>query len=182
MAAMAEKLWQVAGPAVLEQLKENVGYDFVITGHSLGAGTAALLNIMCHENDRSLVGGRRVECFTFAASPVFEPLEAAPQAVQATTNYVHGYDVVPFLSVDSVRHTLACFASIAEKCETLDWRSRLRLAVGYTEPDQDLMDHIVEASQRRLPPKEGAPVLFIPAANNVWVRPVSEGVYAIGWF
>ena len=168
MATMAETIWELTGPKVMEVLEKNPGYGFVITGHSLGAGTASLLNILCHH--KKLVGERKIQCVTFASPPVFEPLEKAPDAVNAATNFIHGDDCVPFLSVDSIRHTLACLAAITEGSETSTFFSRMSMAMGYQTLSSALVKNVQAADQIRPLPKQKAPILYIPAANNVWIR------------
>jgi hypothetical protein len=168
MATMAERVWEVAGSTVLHMLEEMPGYEFIITGHSLGAGTASLLNILCHENGREMVRGRKVRCFAFATPPTFTPLELIPDAVNACTNYIHERDVVPFLSVDAVRHLFNCVKAIEE--QALSWTERMKLMTGHLEPDEALMEAVRVANQNRLVIKPGAPVLAVPAARNVWIR------------
>jgi Lipase (class 3) len=168
MATMAERVWDVAGSTILALLDEHKDYELVITGHSLGAGTASLLNVLCHANRRALVRGRNVRCFCFAAPPTFAPLEAAPEAVRACTSYIHERDVVPFLSVDAIRHLCRCINAV--EAQSLSWAERIRLMIGYTTPSPALQAAIVEANASRLEPKTGAPVLYIPAANNVWMQ------------
>ena len=60
MAKAAEHVWEVAGATVLRMLEENPGYELIITGHSLGSAVASLLNIFLYQNEREIVGGRRV--------------------------------------------------------------------------------------------------------------------------
>jgi Lipase (class 3) len=119
MANMAEKLWERAGNKVLQLLDENEGYDLVLTGHSLGGGVACLMNILCQQNRRELVRGRRVQCFTYASPPVFAPLTltSTRAAVLSCTNYVHENDLVPFLSVDAVRHLFKSIGAIQARPE-----------------------------------------------------------------
>jgi len=179
MATAAEKIWEATGPTVVKLLEQDPQYELVICGHSLGAGTAALLNIMCHQNNRKLVLHRPIHCFTYAACPVFEPLEAARDAVKATTNYIHGSDVVPFLSLDSVRHTLASLATIAESTKKLDFVTRMRVVMGYKDPSPDLVNEVSIARKGVMEPKQGAPPLFIPAANNVWLREMGKDEFNV---
>ena len=168
MATIAERTWQVVGPTIVRLLEENPTYELVLTGHSLGAGCAALLNIMCHEDNNKLVNGRPVRCFAFACPPVFAPLEAAPRAIKACTGYTNAMDVVPFLSVDSVRHVFASIRAIEEL--NLSWSERMQLVTGFIEPDEELAQAVAWANERRLAPKHGAPVLCIPAQAVVWLR------------
>jgi hypothetical protein len=167
MANKAEKVWEVAGATVLDLLDRYDDYGLVITGHSLGAGAACLLNILCHENERKLVKGRDVRCFAFASPAIFTPLEAATAAVQSTTNFIHENDVVPFLSVDSGRQFISCLQAVQK---ATDGMSLLDLVNGYAEPSQALIDAVEKAEKERLPPKPGAPVLMIPAESTVWMR------------
>jgi Lipase (class 3) len=207
MANMAERVWQVAGPIVKELMKENEGYDLVLTGHSLGAGVACLLNILLHENDSDRPGllhvdGRRVkvQCFAYASPPVFAPkvrrdshdsrrgltakspagtLIERPTAALLCTNYIHEMDVVPFLSVDSIRHFFKCIAVLEEHhhhhpthSKKWWWSSLLSSSsrlIGDFYRDPAVLDAVQRARTERLRTKPGAPLLAIPAANNVWI-------------
>jgi Lipase (class 3) len=172
IATMAERIWDVAGPTVLQLLEENPQYELVLTGHSLGAGTASLLNILIHHDKQELIGKRTVHCFAFAAPPIFAPLHAAPDAIRACTNYIHERDVVPFLSVDAVRHLCACIQAVEDL--ELSWRQRMELITWYKDPSKELLDAVRLANENRLDPKPGAPLLAIPAAANVWMRENKE--------
>lgn len=177
MYTMAERVWNSAGSTVLDLLRRNEDYEFIITGHSLGAGTACILNIMCQKHQNSLVDGRKVHCFAYAAPPVFTPLELIPQAVQSTTNYILGKDAVPFLSVDSVRHIFSCVRVIEDHLKSLSRTARFKLTAGLEDPSEELIQAVLEASRKRLKPKQGAPVLAIPAAATVWMRELETGDY-----
>lgn len=179
MMTMAERVWGASGATVRELLQTNDGYEFILTGHSLGAGTACLLNIMCHNDGNKLVDGRKVRCFAFAAPPVFSPLELVPGAVKSATNYIHDKDVVPFLSVDSVRHVFSSVRVIEEHMNKLSRLARFKLTAGISNPEDDdeLIQVVQKASEERLEPKKGAPVLSIPAAANIWMREQESGEY-----
>lgn len=90
MANQAERVWSVASGTVKDALDQHHNYELVITGHSLGAGTACLVHILCHS--KRLVR-RKMRCFAFASPPVFTPLQLIPNAVRSTTNYIHQKDV-----------------------------------------------------------------------------------------
>lgn len=175
MANMAEKIWDAAGPTVLDLLRQNEGYTLVLTGHSLGAGTACLLNVLCQQNDRELVEGRSVKCFAYSAPPVFAPLSLIEESVSTCTNYVHENDCISFLSVDSIRHLIACIHAIGSHTEQLSWSSRMKLVTGWTAPDVTLIDVVKQASSKRLDPKPGAPLLAIAAGSVVWLRANDDG-------
>lgn len=167
MASMAERVWKVTGPTVRRLLKDNAGYELIITGHSLGAACACLLNILCHANSRQEIDGQRVRCFAYAPPPCYTPLDHAPEAVESCVALVHERDVVPFLSVDSVRHFFASIRAIEDP--KIPWRRRFQLMAGYEEPGDDLIQAVQRANTMRLKPKEGAPVLAIPSAAVLWI-------------
>lgn len=168
MATVAERTWQVVGPTILELLEQNPNYELILTGHSLGAGCAALLNIMCHQDNKKLVRGRSLRCFAYACPPVFAPLENAQDATDACVGFINEMDVVPFLSVDSVRHVFASIRAIEEL--NLSWPERVKLVTGLDEPDEILSEAVDRANKQRLTPKHGAPVLCIPARTTIWLK------------
>jgi len=165
---MAERVWEAAGPTVQRMLRDNPEYGLVLTGHSLGGGAACLLNILCHTNKRKFVDGRNVRCFSYAAPPTFTPLDLAPAAVRSCTNFIHERDVVPFLSVDSVRQFFRDIRAL--QYVNMGWRQRIACVTGHSEPDEALLKAIRHANRKRLIPKKGAPMLVIPAGRNLWIR------------
>lgn len=201
MANMAERVWRVAGPIVTELLKENEGYHLILTGHSLGAGVACLLNILLdsenNDDDNGLLNVDRrqvkVQCFAYASPPVFAPkvqyenddsktgstntpagtLEL-PKAALSCTNYIHEMDVVPFLSVDSIRHFFKCIAVLEEnhphKLWSLpSWLPLTNRGARDFYRDTALLVAVQRARTERLVAKPGAPLLAVPAAINVWM-------------
>ena len=87
MATMAERVWAAAGPTVKTELQANPGYEFILTGHSLGAGAACLVTILV-QTKRFLSNDQKIRCFAYASPPVYTPLEFVPKSVEATTNFV----------------------------------------------------------------------------------------------
>ena len=87
MANMAERVWKAAGPKVQTVLQENPGYEFVLTGHSLGAGAACLVTILV-QNKQLLPKEQKIRCFAYASPPVYTPLEFVPRSVESITNFV----------------------------------------------------------------------------------------------
>ena len=176
MATMAERVWEAAGPTVIQKWNENPNYELILTGHSLGAGTACLLNIMLHRRrrpeatlyDRPPKGN--IRCFAYASPPVFTPLEVIPNAVSSTTNYIHQQDAVPFLSVDSIRRCVSCLRVIDGF--PLSTFRRFQILWGRSPPPDDLIQAVQRAQREPLIPKKGAPVLAIPAATSLWMKKV----------
>ena len=168
MANSAEKIWDEAKDTIMQLLEENPGYGLVLTGHSLGAGAAMLLNILLHENNREKVKGRSIRCFGYASPPVFAG-EINKEANEASINYIHDTDVVPFLSVDSVRRMFAALHAV-EKSNLSAW-IRILILWGSTEViTLSTLRRVESALHDPPPPAEGAPELLIPAHTNVWMR------------
>ena len=170
MANMAEGVWNVAGPKVKGMLKDNDDYEFVVTGHSLGAGTACLLTIML-ESKKLLPPKQKVRCFAYAAPPVFTPLEFVPKSVESTTNFVHENDVVSFLSMHTVRKLFQQIRAVdAVSQDEMTRRERYKVLLGIQPPPKELIASVVEAAGVKVKPKDGAPILSIPAKRIVWLK------------
>ena len=174
MATMAEKVWDVAGTTVKTMLEKNDGYEFIVTGHSLGAGAACLLTILV-ETKKLLPTQQKVRCFAYAAPPVFTPLEFIPKVVQATTCFVHQNDAVPSLSVNSVRHLLQELSAVDNESQAMSRRERLKVILGIDSPPKELVASVLEADGRTVEPKAGAPALLIPAEKIVWLKQDRNG-------
>lgn len=132
MAQQAVAIWKTAGPTIRHLLQEHSDYKLVLTGHSLGAGTACLLHVMLQE-DALLPLERTVQCVAFASPPVFYGAQISPRLARALASCVHIYhqdDCVPFLSLDSVHHLLAALAAVDTYTGRLSWWERRRLVRG----------------------------------------------------
>jgi hypothetical protein len=192
MAKQAKLIWEVTGPTILKLWKDHPHYTLVLTGHSLGAGTASLLHLWLHEgisnssgsgttatsttsSSRSIPTSGSIRCVVFASPPVYynpQPSASIQHAMQQCVNFVQGYDMVPFLSIDSMRHLLSGLEWISEHTQTLSYWERSQLIGGF----QTMDDTWVEAVQAlpRPTPLPGAPPLIIPAATNIWLLPSSQ--------
>ena len=187
MATMAERVWRTAGPTVVDLLQKNDGYELILTGHSLGAGAACLLNILLSQSrvnrppgcDETInyVQKRPIRCFAYASPPVFAPLEVVPRAVRTTVNYINQDDFVPFLSVHSVRQFFSCVRVLDgyySRPDVAAW-DRLQVLWGLKDPPQELVTAVQRATNAPLTPKRGAPLLNIPAEKSIWLRHDDSG-------
>ena len=150
-------------------LLANPDYDFIITGHSLGAGVACLLALKC-EHEQLVGSTTTVRCYSYASPPVFGPLENAPKkAVANTINYINNDDCVSFISGWNIRQMLACMQAVGK---TVHWWSpnRILLATGLTKPSPELIDAVNKAAAQKFPDKKKVPQLFIPCSEVVWMR------------
>lgn len=162
---MAETIWGVTGPKILELLAENPSYQLVVCGHSLGAGVACLLHVFLQE--QNIVPDS--SCFAFAAPPTYSV--PPPTAGANCTNYIYQRDVVPFLSVYAIRQYIQRINAI--DAQQLSWRERLAIIRRGTGLET-LKDRIQEKSLESM---VGAPPLLIPAAANVWICEDNTGLY-----
>eukprot|EP00531_Pseudo-nitzschia_arenysensis_P015125 CAMPEP_0116121206 /NCGR_PEP_ID=MMETSP0329-20121206/3575_1 /TAXON_ID=697910 /ORGANISM="Pseudo-nitzschia arenysensis, Strain B593" /LENGTH=653 /DNA_ID=CAMNT_0003615007 /DNA_START=83 /DNA_END=2042 /DNA_ORIENTATION=+ len=170
MATMAERVWAKAGPTVKTQLEENPGYEFILTGHSLGAGTACLVTILV-QNRRLLSKDQKIRCFAYASPPVYTPLEFVPKSVEVMTNFINENDVVPFLSIQKVRKLFSSLLAVDEYAHSqMTQKERYKVILGASEPPKELIASVLEAEGKRLDPKKGAPILYAPVKQNVWLK------------
>lgn len=107
----AKEIGEVGRPvhrAVKKALKTYPGYDLDITGHSLGAGVAALLAVMwaspdtgCTTLRSGLPSNRRVHAYCFAV-PCVMGSKLAKRAETLVTSYCYSYDLVNRLSLGAI--------------------------------------------------------------------------------
>lgn len=104
MLTTAQAVCQVAR-AKLVELMESTEKKLVITGHSLGAGTAVLVMLLlCGEEGSSgpFIAGKTVKCWAFAAPPVFGPPARIPAwTTTSVFAFVHHVDMIPRLGLAS---------------------------------------------------------------------------------
>eukprot|EP00850_Spirogloea_muscicola_P003634 SM000014S00422 [mRNA] locus=s14:1259732:1262860:- [translate_table: standard] len=117
-------------PGVRQLLAENKGYGLVITGHSLGAGTATLLTMMLRSQQSSKEGSIRspisqhlgvpltsILCWAFACPPcVDQPLASASSFVRTV---VLANDVV-------ARASASALEDLRSEIITTDWSQVLK--------------------------------------------------------
>lgn len=173
MSEVATKMWELTKDKVMDRLKTLPSdYEVVITGHSLGAGVATLLTILLYH--RKYITTHKIRCFAFAPPPTFYPLEAAPEAVAATTAYIHEDDTVPFLSVYHLRRFFKAMAGLDQATRDMSTYDFLRIDWGYEEPSPNMVDAVRKAEEQDLRIVKGAEHVVIPAKAVVWMRRPSD--------
>ena len=140
-AGMVGSAYQVAKtqlPAATRALAENPGFAFLITGHSMGAGVAAILAMLLRSGDEDVLAATRAgaeaatrfagasradaeaaekaatraACHCFAAPSVCS-LDLSLKAREHTTAVVAGKDVIPRLCYAAVRRLLRRLNAVA---------------------------------------------------------------------
>merc|ERR1712165_428103 len=146
IANSADTLWNTVKEKIVKLLRRYPGYDLVITGHSLGAGCAALLALKLMYDD---VKDERI---TDSMAKIY--------------SFIHENDCVPFLSVDAIRRLLDTVLDV-DKFATLPFAKPL-MAAGLIGVPDDLKNTIIQ--ERSLEPVKGGQPLAIPSKFLMWMQ------------
>eukprot|EP00956_Cyclotella_meneghiniana_P044581 scaffold324411_cov70-Cyclotella_meneghiniana.AAC.1 len=183
MCVMADNVWEVAGEQINSLFAEDKlkDYGFVITGHSLGAGVACLLNIKCHVEQ--LVEKRPIQCYGFAPPPTFSPCnpdatgdgnpdppKLVTEAVNNCIAYIHDNDAVPFLSISSVRKLASLLDAVDNVTEHMWFWNRWKIFHEFKEVPQEVFDSVAEATNREDKEVDGECKMLIPAKSVIWMK------------
>lgn len=144
IAGAARTIWVSVRAAVagfFTPQRREEGWGLVVTGHSLGGATAALLAVLLHhERDSAAAAGAAhplagldIDVWAYAPPPCFAPLAALPPHVHASiVCWVHRGDFVCALSLDSLLELLRVLrvvastnslAALAGAWGEVDWRA-----------------------------------------------------------
>ena len=176
MAKRADELWKVVKGLVCKLLRENECSTFIITGHSLGAGVAALLSLKINyerllaKEDPDLAN-IDVRCFAFAPPPVYfrkETDEKLQFSMAKIHSFLHENDCVPFASVDAVRRLAATMDEVSKDVNGFDTPM---IAAGMKPIPEELLHKIVEA--RKVSKLNDSKTLFIPSPYVMWFQRAS---------
>lgn len=117
IAFAAKTIYESTREILEKEFVKHPGYTLMITGHSLGAGTAMLYTILVNyerqNNKQQPNGGTTIdgypfpgiviECHAFAAPPVFSPLSVLPSTVSSSIiSWIHREDIIPRLTLQGL--------------------------------------------------------------------------------
>jgi hypothetical protein len=181
MADVADQLWDHVKSKVVKALLDNPGYDLVITGHSLGAGTAALISLKVNyesllARESSTLKEVAVSCFAFAPPPVYfqsEKNEKMQDAMDKIFAFIHENDVVPFMSWDSFRRLFHTIEEV-DKFTKLQLLSRPLMAAGLKGIPEEVDKAVMDDHSDSITAKDGAEKMAIPAPCVFWMREVDK--------
>merc|ERR1712137_224646 len=103
MLKCARKKLEVVKDILLDTLKKYPGYRLVVTGHSLGAGTASLLTMLLKKEYPYL----NIHCYAYAPPCVLD-VALSHECNSFITSFVLDNDIVPRLSYGSMQYLQEC--------------------------------------------------------------------------
>jgi len=181
---MADAVWAESGAFIVGLMQEEQykNCDFVITGHSLGAGTATLLHVKIHVE--KLLPNHKVLCYGFAPPPTFywdssADCECIERAMQNCVCYIHDNDCVPHLSVAAIRRLSTLMDTVDNYNEHVWFWQRGLIFWGWSALPEELVQNVT-AAQKDLLEKECEDCeMIIPARVVVWIKKNGDKFEAI---
>jgi hypothetical protein len=181
MAKMTRGIWNKSGEAIVVALKKHDDYEFIVCGHSLGAGVAGLLHVWVHQ-EQLIPSKTTTECFLYGGPPTLSSMNKngvddnphLQSAIQNTTFFMYKRDIVPFLSVDSIRRFFRLVAAVDQLKIPL-WKKVL-MDHEVLAPTEDILAAYQQAVEENdddatMPTIEKAPTVYVPAKTIVWIEP-----------
>ncbi len=160
----ARNVFEEIRQPLLDALRANPGFELLITGHSLGGATAAVLSLIMRDDDE----------FPHALAVCIAPppclsLELAEETMTTAVTVVNGADIVPRLSIPVLLPYLATARYVA------DLSPRKRMLVGWGMSGLAVeWDKLIEECEKwvsKLREQHQGKQLFIPGAVFHLVRP-----------
>ena len=129
----ATRIMKEGGEALKEALETHPGYRLVITGHSLGAGTAVLITMGLLKGHYNNIKTNNIQCIALAAPPVFRSESEIPDMKNHIKNFVNRNDIVPRLSLANMAKIVAMARAIDEiELNALDYA---KIIAGIDDPE-----------------------------------------------
>ena len=201
MAEMARLVWRVCGSKIVHLFSNRIDlkdYGLLITGHSLGAGTACLLTIHLHVE--KVLPNRSIRCFAFAPPPTFcYPIrtdkaimvdgsslcidDRIRQAMANIVSFIHDNDVVPLLSVSSIRRLARLMDAVDNETEHIWFWKRWRIFQEYDPIPSNIIqsfqhadgNHEITTTENN--PKTEEFIMRIPSEVVIWCRKTFTGKF-----
>lgn len=94
-------------------LDEYQDYSIVVTGHSLGAGTAVILGFILRQKYKD----KHVKCYAFSPPGGLLSTAAAEESAKFTVTLIAGDDVIPRLSLPNIAKLADEIRTVTENCQ-----------------------------------------------------------------
>lgn len=112
MLASAREVLKRTSTALAEAVQANPGFDLMVTGHSLGAGTAILCSLLMSVTP-VVPTNPKLKCFAYAPPPVVGPHNHPKVQAVKICSFVNKNDAVPRASLSNVFH-------LGQECMAVD--------------------------------------------------------------
>ena len=163
----AQRILSKISDQLVTSLTDHPDYNLVITGHSLGAGTAELitLDLMLGQHSHLLPSTTSLSCIALAAPPVYRAEIALPARVSTAVEiYINNYDCVPRLSLGSIARLLVSMRAVDNLGLTLT--EQLSILAGRSDDENvqkntsRLVEAVMAARQDKFPILEHPGTIF----------------------
>lgn len=153
----AKKIMREGGQHLMEALEQRPDYKLVVTGHSLGAGTAILIcmDILAGNFKEAVPKQTHVQCIALAPPPVYRTDKKIDDRYTDNIHiYINNNDCVPRLSLANMAKLMAMMRAV----DSLEMSplQHLQMLAGVKEPEVEanmnkVLEAIDEAQQDRFP-------------------------------
>lgn len=118
---------------------------------------------------------RKILCYAFASPAVFSNLQAAPEAVASTTNFIHDDDCVSFLSLSNVRELLESLDAVGKNSGS--FMDQLQVMLGKKDPSPEVLAAVDRTQRTKRSSIKGAATSYVPAETVIWMRGSTDDGY-----
>merc|ERR1711953_1330962 len=140
----SRKIMKESQETLKAAFQSHPDHKLVITGHSLGAGTAVLITMGILKNLYSVVPkGTKIQCLALAPPPVYRARKSPKIFKDNIDIFINGNDVVPRLSLANMAKLLAMLRAF-DKVD-LNIQDYLKILAGIEEPE--VIDNLEKFSQ-----------------------------------
>ena len=140
----SQKIMKESQETLKAAFQTHPDHKLVITGHSLGAGTAVLITMGILKNLYSVVPkGTKIQCLALAPPPVYRARKSPKIFKDNIDIFINGNDVVPRLSLANMAKLLAMLRAF-DKVD-LNIQDYLKILAGIEEPE--VTDNLEKFSQ-----------------------------------
>jgi len=130
----SQKIMKEAQGTLESAFQTHPDHKLVITGHSLGAGTAVLITMGILKKQYPVVPkGTKIQCLALAPPPVYRTRKSPEIFRNNIDIFINGNDVVPRLSLANMAKLLAMLRAL-DKVD-LNIQEYLKILAGIEEPE-----------------------------------------------